>query len=245
MLTLKTEALLVLLYIYILLFHIEEKDISSMVITTVMVILIIKEYQKNKNIIEGITNSEEENSEDSENCPELTTQEECNADNQCEWGNNVCLEKEEPEQITVSEKKAADKEFNINIKNNIRSSNQLDVDIHREQTRVGSYDGLCLNSIKESKDYKLVDDKNLNTYLGVQGPVIQKKTDSNELTGPSIDGKKNSPQKMTMFENNKTSFECCSDSPYYTSTGCLCLSENQKKFIQSRGFNNNYNNYDM
>ena len=232
MLTLRTEALLVLLYIYILLFHIEEKDISSMIITTVLVLLIIKEYQKNKNIIEGM---------DSSGCADLMEEQKCIDNNQCEWDNNICSEK----QMTVSEKQASNEIFNINLKNNIRSTSQLDVDIHRKQVRMGSYDGLCLNSIAESKDYTLVDDKDLNTYLGVQGPVIQKKTDSNELSGPSIDGKTKSPQKMTMFENNKTSFECCSDSPYYTSTGCLCLSEDQKNFIQSRGFNNNYNNHDM
>jgi hypothetical protein len=30
---------------------------------------------------------------------------------------------------------------------------------------------------------------------------------------------------------------CCSESPYMTSTGCVCLTDNQRNFIQTRGFN--------
>ena len=41
--------------------------------------------------------------------------------------------------------------------------------------------------------------------------------------------------------NNKINFKCCGESPFTTSSGCICLTDNQKEFIRSRGFNKNFN----
>jgi len=100
---------------------------------------------------------------------------------------------------------------------------------------MGPYDGLCISSDKFMEN-NLISNENLVTYFGFQIPQ-QHVSSQDILKGPTIDGKKDSPQKLTMFANNKTSINCCGESPYMTSTGCVCLTENQRRFIQSRGFN--------
>ena len=101
--------------------------------------------------------------------------------------------------------------------------------------RIGPYDGLCISSDKLTEEDYFTNEE-LVTYLGVHGPMeIQSSQDI--LTGPTIDGEKDSPQKLTTFANNKTKFNCCGESPYTTSTGCLCLTEKQREYIRSRGYN--------
>ena len=101
--------------------------------------------------------------------------------------------------------------------------------------RMGPYDGLCISSDK-FMDNKLISNENLVTYFGFQIPQ-QHVSSQDILKGPTVDGQEGSPEKLTMFANNKTSLNCCGESPYMTSTGCVCLTDNQRKFIQSRGFN--------
>ena len=105
----------------------------------------------------------------------------------------------------------------------------------QKKFRIGPYDGLCVSSDKLTEE-DLVPNKDLLTYFGVHGPT-QIRSSQDVLTGPTIDGEKDSPQKLTMFANNKTKFNCCGESPYTTSTGCLCLTEKQRNYIRSRGFN--------
>ena len=103
--------------------------------------------------------------------------------------------------------------------------------------RIGPYDGLCVSSDKiTDEDY--FSNEELVTYFGVHGP-IQVSSSQDVLTGPTIDGEKDSPQKLSMFANNKTSFNCCGESPYTTSTGCLCLTNKQRSYLLSRGSNKN------
>ena len=49
-----------------------------------------------------------------------------------------------------------------------------------------------------------------------------------------IDGVKGSAEKMFMLANNVASPLCC-PSTFSTSTGCVCTTENQRKFINRRG----------
>ena len=103
--------------------------------------------------------------------------------------------------------------------------------------RIGPYDSLCISSDK-LHDPGYVENDELRTYFGVQGPVQIVNPHDNELKGPTIDGDDDSPQKMAMFSNNKTSFNCCHESPFMSSNGCICLTEKQREFIRTRGFNN-------
>jgi hypothetical protein len=55
---------------------------------------------------------------------------------------------------------------------------------------------------------------------------------------PPIDGNQKSPSQMFTFAFNKSSPECCLDSGYSTSKGCICLTNEQKKWFGQRGNNN-------
>ena len=112
---------------------------------------------------------------------------------------------------------------------------EVDVKPFELVNRMGPYDGLCLSSIENKVSHELVSNDELRTYLGVQGPLQSVQTDDNVLTGPSLDGE-TSDNKLAILSNNKASLDCC-DSQYSTSTGCVCLTDKQKKYIKSRGFN--------
>ena len=105
---------------------------------------------------------------------------------------------------------------------------------------MGTYDGLCLKTgnneyWKKSPDNtELIPNDQLFTYLGSQGPIKMALSDQAALSGPSITGKKGAPEKMSSFANNQASLSCC-PSTYSTSTGCICTTEDQRNFINSRG----------
>ena len=105
---------------------------------------------------------------------------------------------------------------------------------------MGPYDGLCLKTgnneyWKKSPDNtELIPNDQLFTYLGSQGPIKMALSDQAALSGPSITGKKGAPEKMSFFANNQASLSCC-PSTYSTSTGCICTTEDQRNFINSRG----------
>lgn len=101
---------------------------------------------------------------------------------------------------------------------------------------MGTFDGLCIDKMVNKVDYDLVDDEELDTYLGSTIPLIPQKT-KDGLFGPSVDGKEKSPKKMSIFGNNQTSISCCDKSPFFTSTGCICITDDQEKYINSRGGN--------
>ena len=103
--------------------------------------------------------------------------------------------------------------------------------------RIGPYDGLCVSSDRLTDEYYVPNDK-LTTYFGVHGP-IQVQSSQDILTGPTIDGEKDTPQKLSTLANNKTNFSCCGESPYTTSSGCICLTQKQRNYIRTRGFNKN------
>ena len=47
-------------------------------------------------------------------------------------------------------------------------------------------------------------------------------------SAPPIDGNDQSPSQMFTFAFNRTSPECCMDSEFSTSQGCVCLTDMQK-----------------
>ena len=111
--------------------------------------------------------------------------------------------------------------------------------------KMGPYDGLCVrtlnNQFKDLSKNKLVPNDTLMSYLGVQGPVQNISTDDAYLSGPTVDGEADSPQRLFMFANNAASPNCC-PSTFSTSTGCVCSTEKQDDYIRRRGFNNDNNN---
>ncbi len=90
---------------------------------------------------------------------------------------------------------------------------------------------------------KLIDKNNLQINLGVQGPDVNVEptkidfADYDDL--PSVDGTTNGPKSLFMMSFNKCSPEYCenNNSPYTCSGGCVRLTDDQRNFVGSRGFN--------
>lgn len=102
------------------------------------------------------------------------------------------------------------------------------------------YDGICLQTgnsdkwMKSPDNSALIPDDKLYTYLANQIPLKTGLSDQTVLSGPPVDGKIGSPEKMFMWANNVSSPLCC-PSTYSTSTGCLCTTKSQRDFIAGRG----------
>tara|TARA_B100000683_G_scaffold41397_1_gene36804 strand:- start:5471 stop:6085 length:615 start_codon:yes stop_codon:yes gene_type:complete len=103
-------------------------------------------------------------------------------------------------------------------------------------TRMGPYDGLCIDGERKKVD-KLISNEELQTYLGVQGPIQLKKSIDVD-TGVVVDGDDSTEiKKKAILSNNPVSINCCDTSPFSSSNGCVCVTDKQKKFIRSRGHN--------
>ncbi len=106
--------------------------------------------------------------------------------------------------------------------------------------RMGPYDGLCVRNLSKVVDDLVPNDKLVN-YFGNQIPPQNVTSDNSVLSGPNVDGDKNSPQRLSMFANNYASLNCC-PSTYSTDRGCVCVTKKQKDFLSRRGYNNVTNN---
>ena len=105
---------------------------------------------------------------------------------------------------------------------------------------MGPYDGLCVRNLSKVVDDLVPNDKLVN-YFGNQIPVQNVVSDNSVLSGPNVDGDKNSPQRLSMLANNYASLNCC-PSTYSTDRGCVCLTKKQTDFLSRRGYNNVTNN---
>lgn len=120
-------------------------------------------------------------------------------------------------------------------KESFEEKEEVKLTVVEDKFRMGPYDSLCISSDK-LKDNPILENEEIITYFGVQVPA-EVASSQDVLTGPTVDGTKDAPQKLTMFANNKASINCCGESPFMTSMGCVCLSDNQRNFIRSRGAN--------
>ena len=77
--------------------------------------------------------------------------------------------------------------------------------------------------------------KNVNIHNPIGEPV-QLKDDINSQKLPTLDGTKNTKNKMFMFAYNQCRPECC-PSTYSCDKGCVCTTKQQRQFINSRGSN--------
>lgn len=101
------------------------------------------------------------------------------------------------------------------------------------------YDGLSINKLNKP-DYELLpSDKSL--FFSPVGDAYSLNPDKKETKYyPSIDGLDDSAKHMFMFAYNRSSPDCC-PSTFSTSTGCVCMSNAQRDFINRRGKNKNTN----
>ena len=78
-----------------------------------------------------------------------------------------------------------------------------------------------------------------NTIFGNSVPIgyNQEYVEKYNNEGPSVDGVSEN-NSLFMFSHNNHSPDCCYNSPYSTSTGCVCMSDNQFNYLANRGGNN-------
>ena len=101
----------------------------------------------------------------------------------------------------------------------------------------GSYDGKVLTPGGVSKWRKQPNNVPLNTQSQFipQGNQIPLAFESNAVQLPA--------DSMFYFANNLVSMDCC-PSTYTTDRGCVCTTEQQRKFIgEQRGNNKNFSEY--
>ena len=198
------------LYAYVLLYHIKDTDYVSMVLLTVIACMAIC-YLKKQNSVKpyNLVEGQENNT--------------CGGAGAAGRGAvNEGFENDEPVTERVVKKPTG-------------------YDIVRElPASMGAYDGLCLQTgnkeswMKNPYNVSLVPNDSLFTYLGSQGPIKPVFSDTSSFMGPPVDGDPESPKKMFMFANNRTSPDCCPGT-FSTSTGCVCTTDKQRDFIASRG----------
>lgn len=99
--------------------------------------------------------------------------------------------------------------------------------------KMGSYSGIKLQQVNNDTKLK----SKIYTNFGTPNPLDDKyPIESNYSNATNVDGTPDSPKSMAMFKYNSCEAECC-PSTYSCSNGCICQTENQKKFINSRGNN--------
>ena len=218
--------IVVLIFSYLLFYKIKNSDYSSMIILTCITAFLIC----NKQLYEGLEIDEDGIDEDGiEDIKEGQEK-----DSKIFKNNPDFIKKLSNESINDGENDTIEhKEI----------SNDFDIVKVDNLNRMGPYDGLCLASNNDTDNIDLVTNRDLQSFLGVQGPVQSVDTSNEALSGPTVDGDEKSPQRLFMLANNKASINCCETSNLSTSNGCICMTNKQKKFINTRGFNNQ-NNYD-
>ena len=105
--------------------------------------------------------------------------------------------------------------------------------------QMGPYDGLVLtldnpvSKYVKQNNVSLASKDELCVYQGSELPLKCNKTLHSGM-GPSITGVEGDDQNLFMLYRNKSSPECC-PSTFSTSTGCVCTTEEQRNYINSRG----------
>jgi hypothetical protein len=79
----------------------------------------------------------------------------------------------------------------------------------------------------------------LATDVSIYSPVgdaIKLTSDMTSANFPTVDGTPNTPKQLFMLAHNITSPSCC-PSAFSTDQGCVCLTKEQRDFINGRGAN--------
>ena len=75
---------------------------------------------------------------------------------------------------------------------------------------------------------------------GLPNKDVKSKRLGNNVDAPSVDGTQKSPKSLFMYAFNECRPECC-PSTYSCDKGCVCTTEQQRKFINNRGIYNSVN----
>jgi len=114
------------------------------------------------------------------------------------------------------------------------------------QHAFSTFDGLKLHNTKSGCGWRHPPcDVPLLSKVDITTPVGEDITLTNDPVSysfPTIDGDKNSPQKMFMLAHNQSSPKCC-PSTFSTDRGCVCLTKKQSNYINGRGGNRSGQTY--
>ncbi|HIB77708.1 MAG TPA: hypothetical protein EYO58_08885 [Flavobacteriales bacterium] len=111
--------------------------------------------------------------------------------------------------------------------------------------RMGDYDGIplktaCSDGWKHPPcDVPLTSATRNNVVQGNQLPLKLVPTLNTFPNAPPVNGLDNAARSDFMFAYNMSSPLCC-PSTYSTSTGCVCTTPEQRKWLNSRGNNRNF-----
>lgn len=100
-------------------------------------------------------------------------------------------------------------------------------------TVTGNYDGLKLKG-GVKPDYNILAADKVAYHSPVGDAYALNPDPFMTPTYAPIDGKAGSPHMMSMFAFNRSSPECC-PSTFSSDRGCVCMSQAQRDFINSRG----------
>lgn len=101
------------------------------------------------------------------------------------------------------------------------------------------YDGLVLGA-SPKPDYSLLSSDKVGYHSPVGDAYALNPDVALTKTYPPVDGTEDGTKHMFMFAYNKSSPECC-PSTFSSSRGCVCMSEAQRNYINSRGVNKTVN----
>ena len=127
---------------------------------------------------------------------------------------------------------------NVNVTENFENFNEngienFNINPVSVNNEMGLYSGIKLQQVNNDKQLK----SKIYTSFGTPNPLDDiYPIESNYSNATNVDGTPDSPKSMAMFKYNSCEAECC-PSTYSCSNGCICQTENQKKFINSRGNN--------
>ena len=209
--------IIVIIFTYLLFYKIKNNDYQSMILLTLITGFLI--CNNNKLIYEGLEIEEIDSEMEKLKQPE----------------DQKVFENSPDEIKNLTNKSINETDGNTKVKLK-KIKNDFEIVEYDNINRIGPYDGLCLKSM--DNDPGIVNNNELQAYLGVQLPINESNTDNSKLYGPPVDGDEGSPNRLFMLSNNKSSVDCCDTSNISTSTGCVCLTKKQQKFINSRGNNN-------
>ena len=75
-------------------------------------------------------------------------------------------------------------------------------------------------------------------------PIMSREERLKNVKPPFVDGIEGSKRSMVMLDKNVVSLQCC-PSTWSTDRGCVCMSKEQKDFVNKRGGNRTYAGHDI
>ena len=102
--------------------------------------------------------------------------------------------------------------------------------------KMGEYSDIYLDDAGQAELEKIYFGDGEKSELLVPDNACDSNSCFNKVS-PNVDGTPNTPRSMDMFKYNASKPECCDHSPYSTSTGCVCRTDEQVQWIRHRGNN--------